>query len=398
MKKIFKISMSLPVVLLLAGCSSEDLHEPSPQGSYEMQVTISTGTTRADGWTSGLPEENALNENRLYIGTYSEQGFLKHGLYQAGVVNPDTLLNVRYSLSAWGPTLNFRLPQKEYEGETFFIGAFSVPAQMSDAMTELKGLADDANNTLKWPVTTDNCYWKPTEDRNGSDHIPMAGLTKIDISLMEGYNTVLEKDSPFILPDISLTRAMAKIVIEDLDGIIETVTLKTPSKGKLLPYLPSVLDSSVAMQPVEPAGGKGTLLNQKLSSPTETVTMTVDGESREVKRYVFYTYEWSFLEYGSDGKTVTGIKGVNHKDREIITLTANEWSGLKGSEIESTQISFAPHESGFPATTENLNTLDGGAWQGVMRNTVYTFRVRKPSTRGGVIETTVKPWASDKEF
>lgn len=395
MKKIFRISMALPVVLLLAGCSSEEAPAPvqNPEqldGYYDVLMTVATDDTRAVGEMTGSAQDNAFNEKRLYFGTFNEDGSLKHWLYEAGNCNPDPDLRVRYYLPSWGPTVAANLPFSGYKDKTFYVGAFSVPEKMSRPTLALADLGNADFNTLNWPGTAAGNYvWTPTSDKNGTDHIPMAGVMKIETSLMSNYNSDINQYSPFRLPDITFTRAMAKIVIEDLDGIIETATLKTPEKGKLLPYLPSVLNTSVAMLPAEPAGGKGRLLDQKLTAPTETVD--------NVKRYVFYTYEWSFLEYGSDGVTVTGIKGAEHNDRKIITLTANQASGLQGTSRATTTISFAPHSAGIPNGTMDLRTADNGLWQGVMRNTVYTFRLSRPSTGGVTVEVTATPWVKNRE-
>lgn len=391
MKNIFRISMVMPVALLLAGCSSDEVNTPqTKEGSYDVQLTVTSGGTRAVTSLTGSAAENAFNEKRLFFGTYAEDGSLKHSLYEAGKCNPDEALNVRYYLPTWGPTVAAKLPRSEYEGTDFYIGAFSIPEKMTFSSLTLRGLTNNDTNTLKWPGTSDKNYaWTPEADKNGTEHIPMAGVVKVETSLMGTYNNDINQISPFRLPDITLTRAMAKIVIEDVDGIIETATLKTPEKGKLIPYLPAVLDSSVAMQPAEPAGGKGMLLNQKLTQPTETVN--------DVKRYVFYSYEWSMLEYAADGTTVTGVKNATHNDRKIITLTANAASGLKGTSRETTQVSFAPHTAGLPGGAANLRTADGGAWQGVMRNTVYTFRVTRPSTGGVTVEVTATPWVDHRE-
>lgn len=390
MKNIFKISMAMPVVLLLAACSSDDVNNPGEiEGSYDLMMSFKTSNTRAVSAIAGSDAENAFNEKRLFFGTYDENGALKNSLYEAGKCNPDTALRVRYYYPTWGPTIAARLPFKDYKDKVFYVGAFSIPEKMSFASLSLRGLDNSSTNTLNWPGTSSaNYVWTPTADKNKDDHIPMAGVVKIEPALMSKYNVDINQISPFRLPDVTMTRAMAKIVIEDIDGIIETATLKTPEKGRLVPYLPALLDASVPMQPVEPVGGKGTLLNQKLTSPSETVN--------NVKRYVFYTYEWSFLEYAADG-SVTGIKKATSEERKIISLSANAASGLKGTTRENTTISFAPHSAGIVAEGLNLRTADGGAWQGVMRNTVYTFRVTRPATGGVTIEVVASPWTDHRE-
>ncbi|MDE6297902.1 MAG: hypothetical protein K2L89_08650 [Muribaculaceae bacterium] len=387
MKNLFKISMAMPVALLLAGCSSDDVKTPQAiEGSYDVMMTVTTGETRAVTSLAGTAAENAYNVNRLFFGTYDENGALKHSLYEAGKCNTDPDLNVKYYLPTWGPTIAARLSYADYKDKTFYIGAFSIPEKMSFASLNLRGLDNADTNTLKWPGTSANNYvWTPTDDKNKDDHIPMAGVMKIEPSLMANYNSDINQVSPFRLPDITMTRAMAKIIIEDVDGIIETASLEIPEKGRLVPYLPAVLDGSVAMQPAEPTGGTGRLLNQKLTAPSETVN--------GVKRYVFYSFERSFLEYAADG-SVSGIKKSTSDVRKIITLTANAASGLKGTTRETTHVSFAPHSAGIAADASNLRTLDGGAWQGVMRNTVYTFRVTRPSTGGVTIEVVASPWVN----
>ncbi|MDE5868803.1 MAG: hypothetical protein K2H18_01100 [Muribaculaceae bacterium] len=391
MKKIFKISMAMPVALLLAGCSSDDAKTPQTiEGSYDVMMTVNTDNTRAVSTLEGSAAENAFNEHRLFFGTYDENGALKHSLYEAGKCNQDPSLNVKYYYPTWGPTIAAKLSYADYKDKTFYVAAFSIPEKMTFASLNLRGLDNADTNTLDWPGTSSNNYvWTPTDDRNKDDHIPMAGVVKIEPSLMSKYNNDINQISPFRLPDITMTRAMAKIVIEDVDGIIETASLEIPEKGKLVPYLPAVLDASVAMQPAEPKEGTGRLLTQKLTAPTETVN--------GVKRYVFYSFERSFLEYAADG-SVSGIKKSTSDARKIITLTANAASGLKGTTRETTHVSFAPHSAGIAADMSNLRTADGGAWQGVMRNTVYTFRVFRPATGGVTIEVVASPWVNhDRE-
>lgn len=396
----------MPVVLLLAGCSSEDVTAPQTQtreGSYDVMLAMTMGDTRAVTDLAGSAEENAYNEKRLFVGTYDEQGGLKHWLYQAGKCNPDSALKVRYYLPTWGPTIAANLPfygdhehpNAGYKDKTFYVGAFSIPEKMSFPSLSLAGLDDDHNNTLNWPgVAETNYVWKPVSDKNGQDHIPMAGVKKIETSLMGKYNTDINQISPFRLPDIYMTRAMAKIIIVDVDNIIETATLQVPEKGKLVPYLPAVLDPSVPMQPSEPAG-KRKLLDQKLTASNATI----DGQ----KCFVFYSYEWSFFETDSNGNPILRdgkpvVKEADDVARKIITLTANDASGLKNTTRATTKVSFAPHTGGFPGGVSDISTADDGLWQGVMRNSVYTFKVVKPSAGGFHVTVEATPWKkADRE-
>lgn len=386
MKNIFKISLALPMALLLGACN-DDVKKPSAkEGSYDVAMTMLVDQTRAVSTVAGSEAENAYNTNRLYFGTYDADGNKIHSLYEGGECNKE--VSAFYYHPNWGPTVSAKLPRDKYEGRVFYTGIFSVPKKMSFESFSLRGLGDKTTNVLNWPgVKSADYVWTPSTAsvaNDMDDHIPMAGVKKIETSLMDKYNNDINQYSPFRLPDVVMTRAMAKIIIEDVDGIIESVTLATPEKGTLVPYLPALLDASKAMQPVEPEGGKGNLLPQKRTTPSETVN--------GVKRYIFYSFEWSMLEYEADGKTVKGIKGVNHDDRKIITLKANAKSGLQGSTRETTTVSFAPHSALLPGTTGNLSTVDGGAWQGVMRNTVYTFRIFKPSVGGVHVDAVATPW------
>ena len=385
MKNIIKISAALPFLLFAAGCSDKE-NAPHIEGEYDVVMTVETGSTRAVSSLDGSAAENAISNDRLYFGTYDAAGNLMHSLYENKV--PNSELNVTFFTPNWGPSISVKLPRDKYQDKDFYIGALSMPTEFTEATFRLSGLGSMPNNDLQWKGTQANDYvWAP----NGEDkQIPMSGALLVTSQYMEEhYNESVFGHTPMRLPDIDLTRVMAKIIIEDPEGIIESAELKTPTKGALLPHINGIFDKT-KMEPARPAGGTEYVW-QKLSSP--------NGPEGETKQYIFYTFEDSFLTYDTDGKS-NGIKAANHADREIIKLHANADSGLKGTPRETTTINFAPHvDRVATGSGDALKTADGGLWQGVMRNTVYTFRIYRPAPGSVDIGISAKPqpWTGHRE-
>lgn len=385
MKNIIKISAALPFLLFAAGCSDKE-NDPRFEGDYDVVLSVDAGATRAVGSLDGSAAENAFSGERLYFGTFDTAGALMHSLYENKVPNND--LKVTYFTPNWGPSIACKLPRATYAGKDFYIGAFSMPTEFTEATFRLAGLGSMPNNDLQWKGTQANNYvWAP----NGTDkQIPMSGVLQLTSAYMdEHYNETVFGHTPMRLPDIPLQRVMAKIIIEDPDNIIESAELKTPTKGALLPFFDSILDET-KMEPARPAGGTEYVW-QKLTTP--------NGKNGEMNQYIFYTFEDSFLTYGADGKS-NGIKAATHVDREIIRLHANADSGLQGNRATTT-VNFAPHTDRVATGSgDALMAADNGLWRGVMRNTVYTFRVYRPSA-GNVdilVSAEPMPWIHhDKE-
>lgn len=370
MKKIFRLSAVLPLALIIAGCSSDKEQPVAPlEGDFDvvMSVLPSDAETRATKEQLGNKAENYIQNDRLFFGTYNSDGTLKDAIYEAGEKN--AAVKAHFFIPWWGPSVAAKLPKEDYK-DGFYTASFSIPKKMNGG-TSLKSFNDAAFATLTWPDK--NTVWTP--DTLNDNYIPMAALNQITAEYMSKYYNghVYDDNNPLRLPDLKLTRALAKIVIEDVDGIIKSATLRSPDKGSLVPDVATWMNSASITKPVTAPGA--TWFDQTLESPN------VDD------KYVFYTFESTF--YNADGT----LKGAADTARELITLIA------KDSRLGTTKVSIAPYVSGSPNISVNstLATLDKGSWQGVMRNTIYYFRVHRPSVGGVEIEVKAGNWEDYKE-
>ncbi|MDE7464836.1 MAG: hypothetical protein K2M59_00210 [Muribaculaceae bacterium] len=370
MKKIMRLSAVLPVALFIAGCSSDKEQPVAPlEGDFDVVMTVvpSEAETRASTQV-GSDAENRINNNRLFFGTFEAGGVLKHPLYEAGDKNAN--VKAHFFIPSWGPSVAAKLPKEDYKNG-FYTAAFSIPEKMNGTK-KLNNLNDAAFTTLSWPDKT--IIWTPggeDEDNN----IPMAAVNHITAQYMEEYynSLVYDDNNPLRLPELKLTRAMAKVIVEDVDGIIQNITLTSKDKGSILPNIDDLLNGAAIVRPVTAAGA---------TDMKQTISAT--GVAGAV--YVFYAFEQSF--YNADGTLAV----ADDPARKLISLEP------KDSRLGTATIAIAPYAGGYVNTEAALSTLDGGAWQGLKRNTIYHFRVKKPAVGG--IEIEVKPgeWQTHKEF
>lgn len=361
-------------LLLMTGCATEVLRMDDEDEGNNVKMLMAVLPPAADppgGSDPGSDAECAYSKSALYIGSFDTDGTYKEYFLRAGVENPDQAMNAKFFDASWGPTMSVHLNTTKYP-TAFIAAAFSVPTKCGSF--SFASLSDThASRTINWPGSGTNNVFTPADDE--VNNIPMAGV----ITVTEGYIDEGYKRTP----DIEMTRAMAKIVIEDPEQIIQSATLKTPDKGYLWPNTSDFLDG-VGTDPTAPSNM--TLLDQTL---TEKVTVK-DKNGDDVQAFVFYTYEQYFLN-----------KAANDPARGVITLTANEASGLKDNDgnPRTTTIYVAPYSQGKPDTSKTasgLNTHENGVWKGIKRNHVYTFTVRPPQQMGLYITVHVKNWEYKK--
>lgn len=373
MKTIYKFLAAMPLAIM-AGCAGEapvlyDTEEGEEQINMLMAVLPPALEAGEDAHTAS-EAECAYSTSNLYIGSFDTDGTLKDYFLDAGVENADQSMKAKFFEANWGPTMSVHLQKSKYSSE-FLAAAFSVPSNCGSF--SFAKLADNhASRTINWPGTSNNYVFTPADDE--TNNIPMAGNVAITAEYID--------DGYFRTPDIQMTRAMAKIIIEDPEQIIGTATLKTPNKGYLWPATSDWLSGSSTMAPAVPSGV--TMYDQTLTE--DKAVMVKDKNGDDVRAFVFYTYEQSFLNMKADNAA-----------RRVIELTANADSGLKDNagEPRKTTVAIAPYSEGKPdasLTAAELMTKDNGAWQGVMRNHIYTFTVQPPQQMGLFITVHVKNW------
>lgn len=346
--------------------------------------------------------ECAINPADLYIGTFTPDGELIDVLYNGGIPgNGNPTGTVFFDHATWGPTISFTLNKEthnEYNSD-FYIAAFAVP-EIDD-----NPAFDITRNTLTEPGLTFPSAlvgktWTEediTNLGNGTSHafIPMAGCQLITNTWLEAtYNRDIYGVAPLQLPSILMTRAVAKIVIEDLDGIIISATCKYNSKGNLFPH---TIDNhpgkfgwwSKEFQDTPPA-----IPNIPLSlteSDKSTPTLTSANASRQnetddtktVNQFIFYAFEHDFKE-----------KDATASERGLITLTAN---GLPDKTIYIAPYTNGGKElTGNDATYASLADRDNGAWTGLLRNHCYTYSVSKPANGEMQIYVKATKWEYER--
>lgn len=383
MNKFLKFSAALPLLVVAAGCTSDkDQEALNLPEELNVVVTISGNETRA---SRPLTDEvKNLQRENLNFATFDKNGNLKDYLFKGATNDANKSVSAFYFVPNWGPSVSAKLKRDQYKDD-FFIGCFNIPKLLRQNSAsnpfDIANLSTPSMTLMEWPgKQADHYIWNP-DDVTDKTLMPMAGLTKVSREYMKKYNDNIYQyeNTPFQLPDIELIPALAKIMIVDNAGLIESVDVKSPKYGSLFPDLNWWLNMDGIRKPAEPAGVAAQDVIQTLSSPTY---VRADGK----KVYVFYTFEKSF--YRADGTLAPANDGA----RALITLHANDASGLKGTKRETTPVRFVPYSEGYPHTSVNLATEDGGAWQGVMRNTVYIFRVDAPPTGGVQVSVSAANW------
>ncbi|MDE5974921.1 MAG: hypothetical protein K2G69_00065 [Muribaculaceae bacterium] len=399
MKTIQRIISLLPLCAIAAGCTNSEPEAgmKAKEGDFHVMMSVlpSSSQTAGSGISSSVGEdaERAFDENRLYFATYKlpVSGTTYNGEYMTFLKDGATLNNsgensvdADYFVPNWGPSVTARLPMADYKNG-FAVAVFSVPANTAAAgfTVKDKNLGEEGNFTLKWPgKAADNYVWTPSEEKVGNDynHIPMAGIVEVSADYMKGYNpNVYTGLSPFGLPDIRPLRAMAKVIIEDPEGLISKLEMKTPTTGMLIP------------NPVEWI--RSGHVNPRMTSSRSFVTQTLtapNGQNEEgTDCYVLYSYEQSFRT-----PVFTEDQGAGADGRKIITLYSDKLG--KNGTPATTTVSIAPYTTDGKIDTSTevaaLMSKDGGAWQGLMRNRIYTYTISSPSQVGFKITVKVKDW------
>lgn len=364
MKKHNNILATLPLALIAAGCAGSDVPVlPSEEGGHlnMLMSVLPSYNGGAINTSEGVKAERAFVKEKLFIATYTTTGSFKHSLYTGGVESTDPV--TKFYEASWGPTLAAQLPENGYSS-AFVVAAFSVPSNVSTGFS-LGALTDNATaRTISWPgVGSAGNLWSPADD--GVHLIPMAGLINVPANYLSEHRRT---------PDIVLTRAMAKIIIEDPDNILASVSLKTPDKGYLWPSTDAWLAGSASAPSVPSAAN---LLDQTMTSD-KAATKDIGG--KQGKEYVFYTYEQSFKD-----------DAANADSRRIITATAKDIKDADGNPAV-VKLCFAPYKEGYPDTSTTVAALNSGVWQGVLRNHIYTFSINSPDNSGINVKVSVEKW------
>lgn len=404
MRKSYLSYITVTAALLLSSCGVSTMNDEGGLQSLdqiEVPVVMAVLPDAVNGETPVATDaiglaECAINPKNLYIATYTEAGNLIEVLFNGGIPSTNASQTQYFGNTAWGPSIAFTLNKEKHSeyNSDFCIAAFAVSKQMnasfgfnqtvsgenvswSNYNTE-SGASTLANlgTTLTFPSVSDS--WEPSSDiaDNGEDlHIPMAGYVKVSQEYLNtNYKPEVLGTGPLRLPSIPMTRAMAKIIIEDIDDIIASAQFKTNNLAELIPQQ----DDGSQWWSVRSAG-------RRVHLPAETqdpVTLTVTGGNasrqeggRTIKQYIFYVFEHEFYN-----------KGVKDDSRKLITLTA------QAGKVSSTtkDIYIAPYQEGGSTDPDSeitdLNTRDAGAWSGILRNHCYTFQVRKPDNVDIIVE------------
>ncbi|MDE6792254.1 MAG: hypothetical protein K2J48_04140 [Muribaculaceae bacterium] len=376
MKKLY-LYLTMPLCILAASCSSDNASEPNAEeGSFNIQLSVLP--TRAEGSDAQVKnvDEYAFEASRIHFGAYSSTGKLKHFLYAGGTLNDE--VNAVYYEANWGHTVSARLPKSTCK-DGFAMAFYSVPNGMTgNDSFAMNDLDNNDFRLLTWPGSAANKNVWPDPASNAKHHIPMAGLCNITAAYMKDYNpNVYTGITSFRLPDIQPERAMAKVVIGDPEGVIGSVTLKTPDRGYLSPEHTAWIAGGI-VPPAVPDGMK--IIDQTLDAPNGTVK---DDNGAEIPAFIFYTFEQSF----------EGTKG-DDPARQIISVVAATLTDKNGNPATTT-LSIAPYDMGYPdgsLTAEQLMTKDNGAWQGVMRNRVYIYNLSAPRDMGLEVSVRLEGW------
>lgn len=373
----------MPLLVLAAGCSSDkDQEALNLPEEMNVVVTISGSETRAP-----LPiteEVKNLQRENLNFATFYADGKLKHYLFKGATNDANKSVSAFYFVPSWGPSVSAKLKREDYKDD-FFIGCFNVPQILrynsASNPFDIANL-DNADMTLmEWPgKEADGYVWNPDNVANKT-LMPMAGITKVTKEYMKKYNDNIYQyeNTPFLLPDVDLIRALAKIVIIDRAGFIDKVEVKCPKYGALLPELNGWLNQDAILKPVEPTGRSQQEIVQTIKKPTR--------KQGEYNVYECYMFERSFIK---DGRPAPAMDDI----RKVVTLYANESSHLINTVRETTPVRFAPYVNGVVADDPDLDlsTFGDGVWQGVMRNTVYTFIIDPPLQGGVQISVSATNW------
>ena len=398
---------SLAAAATLTACGSSPLAD-EPGGlsgieQMELPVIMSVAPTAGDGeniFDHGtqptdplLRAESAINPKNLFIATYTaSDAKLIEVIYSAGT--PGTGVTF-YDHATWGPTFSFTLNKETHTeyNQDFYIVAYSLPKKMGIGgntlyqfpasgtilnETSAPGLilANDLLGTENDPKTwTLSDYKNLTSD--GSDILlPMAGCERITKDWLEStYNRDIYGVAPLQLPAIRMTRAVAKIVIEDVDEVIASATLHHNKTGRLIPrgvqnpedgvsaiWWSQTFTDTPNYEPNVPTGTIEQTWHQQ--TPQNLIEITKEDDSK-VKAYVFYAFEHDF----------NGEKGDSEL-RHLITLEPKPTTGLSAHK----PLYIAPYDNGklSEKSYDEIKDADSGAWRGLLRNHCYTFSVSKP--------------------
>lgn len=408
-RKHISLMALVPLLGIACSCSTDKGSEPdSPEGGktpmHVMTSILPSSGETPDGTVAvDAQAERAFNQNRLYFATYNltdPWGIKDYIMDGQTLNNGEGGVAAHYFVPNWGPSVAMRLDTEQYENG-FAVAMFSVPENVSSSSFSIQGknLKDGAFK-INWPVGVDannvcKKVWvpeipDPEDNTKTTDFIPMAGIVHVTKEYLKKYNrNVYTGDSPFELPKIQPIRAMAKIVIEDPENLIKTAEITCPDKGILFPGPAYWIDGTLATMPPNQADD-AQMITQRLTQPNVT-------KSDGTKAFVFYSYERSFRR-GTD-------LPANDPGREIITLTSDKIKDNDGNPT-SIKVSVAPYTVAGALDTSNAATLmtaNNGSWQGVMRNRVYTYTIKSPSSATLLVSVNVKvkDWTKrvqDEEF
>ncbi|MDE5874526.1 MAG: hypothetical protein K2H15_02670, partial [Muribaculaceae bacterium] len=306
MKTIQRIISLLPLCAIAAGCTNSEPEAgmKAKEGDFHVMMSVlPAGSHSADGSSTsvGTEDERAFDDDHIYFATYKRPAAgtsSYNGDYLTFIKDGNTLNNTgsgsveaAYYTPNWGPSVAARLKKDDYK-DGFAVGFFSVPANaVSTTFTvQSKTLNNIADIVLKWPASTaeGSTAWAP--NKTNGNHIPLGGVVDVTAEYMKNYNeNIYTGLSPFPLPNVKPMRAMAKVVIEDPDGLIAKAEMYTASNGCLLAAPNQLFGTDLSLvQPKLPTSR--TFFTQQLTAPNGSET---EG-GNSIATYTFYSYEQSF--------------------------------------------------------------------------------------------------------
>ncbi|MDE5976160.1 MAG: hypothetical protein K2G69_06400 [Muribaculaceae bacterium] len=373
--------MALPAIALLGGmtaCSSDDA-APQVQGDPSgIALKIPLSSTRGD--------KAEFDLGNLYIATYDKEGKLIETLVEKGAINrglePENDLekekfkfdNIEY-LGDFGTLLSVYLPNSRYkyyksnlqfaafylpEIDSFISAGegespeFRIPDSLSDLYKDVEDVyrMNHPGNGGVWVLPDGN-----------ENNIPMAGLLDVSSALSQYDPNMWSVNHPMYLSQdpLLLERAMAKVIVNQSAGVghFSKVTLKTPVQGTLLA---DITDEDVKWPLADHVQAPTVIPDNEMFK--QTLTATDD----RTARFVFYTFESAFEK---------------DEDRNLIEI---EWVNTNG-DTKSVTCAVKHYNNG---------QADAYYWNGVLRNHIYEFSIKRPGAITPDIELKVKEWGHDR--
>lgn len=389
-------------MILSNSCSHSPLSEEGG-GLYgiegmELPVIMSVLPPSDGGETPGDDDpvakaESTIKSSELYIATYTPTGEMIEKLYDGpnGAASGVSF----YDHLTWGPTIAAKLNKQTHTeyNQDFFIAAFAVENGMLEGSSTFNLNAAGGTIGINYPSA--GSLWSPSGNVSTNNcRIPMAGCIFISKRwIEENYNKDIYGVAPMELPSIPMVRAMAKIVIEDIGGIISKAECRHRSKANLKPKGISANNLWwIPLESEESTWKVTDLFRPNTPSGNDLITQTVTVTPKENNKIIFYAFESDFKDLGSNGTVDFNPTGTTDT-RAMIRLTASNVS------LGTKTIHIAPYDDGILGTktyTELTAGENGYMWSGLLRNHCYTFKVEKPSEGEIKIYVKASEWTRER--